>query len=444
MKRISCLLIVFIHGLLQAQTSGQLDSIVAHFVQLEKFNGSVLVASKGSILLQKGYGYKNAARHEQNDANSIFQIGSITKQFTASIILQLQEQKKLSLTDKLSKYFPELPFADSVTLEQLLSHTSGIYNYTNNGAFMASGAMQHSGRQVIFDLFKNKPLEFTPGTAFNYSNSGYMLLGYIIEKITGQPYESIIRKKIFAPLQMNTAGFDFVALSLPNKATGYSLLTAASANPAPIADSTATFAAGGIYATTADLYKWDRALYTERIISKASLRNAYTIRKGQYGLGWVIDSAYGHEVYSHSGGIFGFGSFFARSPEEDICIVLLDNKGSGGLQSIAEALNAALHHKPVNLPKAHLAISVDSNLLKTYTGTYQLSPNFYIDISMADGKLYLQATGQGKHELFAEKKDAFFLTVVDAQVEFVKDANNTTDKLILHQNGQHMLAPKIK
>jgi CubicO group peptidase (beta-lactamase class C family) len=431
--------------LLPAQDiSKKLDELVAAYVKTENFNGSVLVAKKGAILLQKGYGYKNAAKKEMNDGNTIYQIGSITKQFTAAIILRLQESKKLSLQDKLSKYFPLLPGADKVSIENLLSHTSGFYNYTNDENFMKTEAVKPASQEKILALFKDKPLEFEPGTQFNYSNSGYILLGYIIEKVTGKPYELIVRQQIFAPLKMTHSGFDFASLQSADKAIGYNVLTASGNTPAGIVDSSVSFSAGAIYTTVGDLFKWDRSLYKEKILRKASLKNAYTIRKGQYGLGWVIDSAYGQEIYQHGGGIFGFSTFINRSPQEDICIILFDNKGDGALGKIATQINAILHNKPFELPIARIEIAVDSSILKQYAGDYELSPNFVLAVTLEEGKLMLQATGQGKAALLAEKENFFFLKIADVQVEFIRDEAGKTDKLILHQNGNDMPAKRIR
>ena len=445
MKKIVPFLVIVLATLsLTAQEAVQkLDELIAAYAKIEKFNGSVLVAQKGSILLEKGYGYKNAAKKEMNDSKTIFQIGSITKQFTAAIILHLQEKKKLSIHDKLSKYFPALPFADSVTIENLLSHTSGIYNYTNNEDFMKTDAVKPASQEKIFALFKNKPLEFTPGSKFSYSNSGYMLLGYIIEKVTGKAYEKVMHELIFTPLQMNHTGFNFTDLQSPDKATGYFELTKTTKTPATIVDSSVSFAAGAIYTTVGDLYKWDRSLYTEKIISKVSLKDAYTPRKEKYGFGWSIDSAYGKPVYQHGGGIFGFSTNILRQPQEDICIILLDNKGDGGLAKITEGLNAILHNQPYEIPKERKEITVDSILLKEYLGQYQLAPNFIITVTLESGKLMIQATGQGKGELFAEKENYFFLKVADIQVEFTKGTDGKTDKLLLYQNGQPSAAKKI-
>jgi len=446
MKKIYALLftLVAVLPLIAQEASQKIEELIAAWAKNEKFNGTVLVAQNGHIVFQKGYGYKNAVTKEINNENTVFQIGSITKQFTSAVILRLQENKRLSIQDKLSKYFPELPFAGKVSIENLLSHTSGIYNYTNDGDFMKTEAVKPATHDKLLALFKDKPLEFEPGSKFSYSNSNYILLGFIIEKISGKPYEQVLHEMIFSPLQMGHSGFNFTALHSADKATGYFALSKTANTPAGIVDSSVSYAAGAIYTTAGDLYKWDRALYTEKIISRASLKDAYSIRKGKYGLGWSIDSAYGKQVYQHGGGIFGFTSFIFRSPEEDICILLLDNQGDGTLEKIASGINAVLHNQPYELPKERTAIAIDTAVVKQYLGEYELSPGFILAITLENGQLMVQATGQGKAELFAEKQNFFFLKVADVQIEFIKNDNGVTDKLILHQGGRDMPAKKIK
>jgi CubicO group peptidase (beta-lactamase class C family) len=446
MKHFASLFFILVAGIsLQAQDAAQkIDLLLEAHTNNESFNGTVLVAQKGRIVLQKGYGSKNADKLLLNDGNSIFQVGSITKQFTAAVILKLQEMQLLSIHDKLSKYFPELPFAGKLTIEQLLSHTAGIFNYTNNADFMKLEAVKPATREKLFALFKDKPLEFEPGTRFNYSNSGYLLLGFVIEKITGKPYYQVVHEFIFTPLQMDHSGFNFAGLQSPHKAIGYSTLHGKTSTPAGIVDSSASFAAGAIYSSVTDLYKWDRSLYGEKIISHASLTNAYTRRQGIYGLGWVIDSAHGKEIYQHSGGIFGFTSFIVRSPSEDICIILCDNKGDGGLESIAKGINAILHHQPYELPKQPVIISIDSAILKTYVGQYELSPNFLLTVRFENGQLSLQAPGQDEIPLLPTSANLFYLKLANAELEFVKASDGKIENLILHRSGDHMPAKKIK
>src|SRR6187549_1291973 len=226
-----------------AQQGDKLDTLISAYAKLHKFNGSVLVAKNGVILLNKGYGYRNAENKVANNEQTIFQLGSVTKQFTSAVILKLQEEKKLSVSDKLSKYFPDFPKGDSITIEHLLTHTSGIYNYTNNGEFMANQVTNPTNREKIMALFKDKPLDFSPGTNWSYSNSGYSLLGYIIEIVVKKPYEEVVRNYIFNPLQMTHSGFDFTHLNSPEKAIGYFKVDSTTAALAPIVDSSVSYSA---------------------------------------------------------------------------------------------------------------------------------------------------------------------------------------------------------
>src|SRR6188768_1977411 len=259
-----------------AQQGDKLDTLISAYTKLHKFNGAALVAKNGVILLKKGYGYRNAENKVANNEQTIFQLGSVTKQFTSAVILKLQEEKKLSVSDKLSKYFPDYPKGDSITIEHLLTHTSGIYNYTNDANFMTNEITKPASREKIMALFKDKPLDFSPGTSWNYSNSGYSLLGYIIEAVTKKPYYQAVRKYIFTPLQMTHSGFDFTHLKNNEKATGYFKLNDKEAVTSPIVDSTVAYSAGAIYSTIGDLYLWHKALQKNSVLSKAQQEKAYT------------------------------------------------------------------------------------------------------------------------------------------------------------------------
>ncbi|TMI88097.1 MAG: beta-lactamase family protein [Bacteroidetes bacterium] len=335
MKKILILVAAFfIVHLSFAQETAKLDELISAYAKMYKFNGAALVAKNGVILLNKGYGYRNAADKIANTEQTVFQLGSITKQFTSAIILKLQQEKKLSVSDKLSKYFPGYPKGDSITIEHLLSHTSGIFNYTNDEKFMENEITKPSSREKIMALFKDKPLDFSPGTAWNYSNSGYSLLGYIIEDVTKMPYEKVVRKYIFTPLQMTHSGFDFTHLKNKEKATGYFKLDDKEIVPAPIVDSTIAFSAGAIYSTTGDLYLWHKALQQNKILLKEQQEKAYTPVKNKYGYGWSIDSVEGKRRVSHGGGIHGFVTNISRVPEDDICIVLLSNTSNPAISEI--------------------------------------------------------------------------------------------------------------
>jgi CubicO group peptidase (beta-lactamase class C family) len=444
-KILTVALLVFIHLRPAAQTPAEkADALMTAYAQQYKFNGSVLVAQHGKVILEKGYGFKDAKDGTLNDANTIYQIGSITKQFTATVILKLQEQQKLNVKDKLSKYFPGYAKGDSITIENLLTHTSGIYNYTNDGRFMNNSATKPSTQEKMLALFKDKPLDFSPGTRWSYSNSGYTLLGYIIEKVAGLPYEKAVRNYIFQPLGMTHSGFDFTHLTSSDKATGYFVYIEKSKLPANLVDSSVSYAAGAIYTTVGDLYKWHKGLLTSKIIGQASLQKAYTPFKNNYGYGWGIDSLFGKRIIAHGGGIFGFNTNIARITEDDVCIVLLNNAGNPLLQEITNKLLAILYNKPYEVPKAKKEITVPQTVLQQYVGEYEMAKAVVVKFFIDNGVFKTQITGQPAFELYAEAEDKFFLKVVEASIVFFKNSDGKYDKCILYQNGAERVCTRIK
>lgn len=444
MKNLLIFLLIGISSALSAQTKQQkLAELIETYSKLNKFNGTILISQNGEILLNKGYGFSNFKDSVRNEPNTIFQIGSVTKQFTAAAILKLQEQKKLNVSDKISKYFPAFPKGDSITIENLLTHTSGIFNYTNDPAFMQTEAVKPISEEKMIALFKDKPLNFSPGTNYAYSNSGYMLLGYIVQKVSGKPYETAIRDLIFKPLNMSSTGFDFTGLKAAGKAKGYFVISTKESIEAPIVDSTVSYAAGAIYSTTGDLYKWHKGLLTNQIINKASFDKAATPVKNNYGYGMSIDSTFGKRVIAHGGGIFGFTSNMARIPEDDVCIVILNNYGNSNLGQITRDALAILYNQPYKIPQAKKEIAVSTEILKKYTGTYELSPQFSITFSVENGHLFGQPTAQPKVQLYAFKEDAFFIKEVDADVEFRKDKDGNVSEMVLIQGGRSQPGKKV-
>ena len=409
-----------------------------------KFNGSALVAKNGVLLLNKGYGYRNAADKAVNTEQTIFQLGSITKQFTSAVILRLQEEKKLNISDKLSKYFPGYPKGDSITIQQLLTHTSGIYNYTNDGKFMENEVTKPANREMMMALFKDKPLDFSPGTGWNYSNSGYSLLGYIIEAVTKKSYEQAVRKYIFTPLQMTHSGFDFTHLKSNEKATGYFKLNDKETLAAPIVDSSVSYSAGAIYSTTGDLYLWHKALQKNNILSRDEQEKAYTPVQHNYGYGWSIDSIERKRRVSHGGGIHGFVTNISRVPEDDICIVLLSNASDPAIGEIAKSIFAILYGKEYELPKQRTEIKLPEEKLKEYEGEYEIMKGLHLIISLKDGELVGEPTGQKPDILYAEKEDFLFLKTQDIQLEFTRNEKKEIDGFILHQGGANIPCKKIK
>ncbi len=450
------LLVTFISGtrMLHAQSADdslyfKMDEYLNAANSVYKFNGSALVAQHGKIILEKGYGYKDADTKVLNDSNGIFQIGSITKQFTATVILKLQEEGKLSINDKLDKYFPQFIYGNDITIEHLLTHTSGIYNYTNdideNDSAIVSNPVS---KYVVLDIIFNKPLDFPPGTQFRYSNSGYYLLGLIIEKVTGQPYETVVRKMIFDPLQMQHSGFDFIHLTDSNKTVGYRALNANEHIVAQRWDSTVTYSAGAIYSTCSDLYKWANTIAKRQILSLTSWQQAFTPHLQHYGYGLFIDSSFGKQSIRHSGGLPGFVSYFTYYPSEDLTIILLNNKGyyGEGLAGISTGLAAIMFHQPYQLLTAHKEVTISRSSLKKYTGVYAFDRTHKAFVTLEDNRLQIAAPAGGlpKSPLYAESDTFFYLKIIDGIIEFVKDDNGNVTQLISHVNGKDEVCKKIK
>ena len=427
----------------------KLDEYLASANKMYKFNGSALIAEKGKIILQKSYGLKNVARHIFNDSNTIFQIGSVTKQFTSTVILKLQEEGKLSVRDKLSKYFPAFLYADNITLENLLTHTSGIYNYTNDIDENDSAIVCNPvNKQLVLDLIFKHPLDFKPGTKYSYDNSGYYLLGLIIEKATGKSYEQNIKDIIFTPLQMTHSLFDFRDAKDTNIAIGYKKLNDKEQIIAQRWDSTVTYAAGAIFSTTGDMYKWAKAVANKEIISADSWKQALTPHLEHYGYGWLIDTLYGRKFIAHGGGLPGFMADFTYYPSEDVTIILLNNEGwyDEGLTALNVAISAILFHKPYELMHIHPEINLPDSVLEKYTGKYEFDKKHHAFVTLEDGRLQIRAPEGGlpKSPLFAEDPINFYLRIIDARIEFLKDANGNITGLISHYNGKDEYSKKVK
>ncbi len=254
----------------QQSVSSQLDELMTAYQKLDKFNGSILVAKQGKVLLEKGYGYRDMKSNIKNDQHSIYPIYSITKTFTSTVILMLVEQGKLSLQDKLSKFYPEYPKGDSITIEHLLTHTSGVYDYTQGND------MKDQSEQTMIRFLESKPLDFSPGSDWRYSNSGYWLLGFIIQKTTGMTYEQAVEKMIFQPLKMTHSGFAYKFLQSPQKTTPYEWLGSDSSATAIIYDPPGPYAAGAIYSTVGDLLLYHKAHQRYILVSEKMMKKAYT------------------------------------------------------------------------------------------------------------------------------------------------------------------------
>ncbi|WP_214073406.1 serine hydrolase [Mucilaginibacter sp. dw_454] len=424
-----CLLILAAgHAIAQDSANyKKIDQLILVYKNIGWFNGSALVTRQGQFILDKGYGYQDVDKRIENTPASVYQIASITKTFTSAVVLKLVQQHKLSLEDKLSKWYPDFPKADQIKIKNLLSHTSGIFDYTHGDE-----GLKLNTEQKMMAFLARHPLDFEPGTNWSYSNSGYSILGFIIARVTHTPYEQVVRKYIFKPAGMTHSGFDFEGLRLPQKAVGYSMLSDTSHEVATLADSSIVFAAGAIYSTTHDLYQWHKALQNYQVISKASTEQATTRFKKNYGFGWIIDSVYNKKMVYHSGGISGFSSVFVRIPEDDICIVLLNNKPGTELEDLARQILAIIYKQPYTIPQQKVAITLPDAILQSYTGRYQIPEiPLTLDVSVENGQIKAQSVPGPGYWLTPETNNRFFLPDSTVEVEFnVDGAGNASIAII--------------
>jgi CubicO group peptidase (beta-lactamase class C family) len=401
-----------------------------------RFMGSVLVAQDGKVLLDKGYGFANLEWDVPNTPTTKFRLGSITKQFTAASILLLEERGKLKVEDPVKKYMPDAPAAwDKITIFHVLTHTSGIPSLTSFPDFEAHEAQAMTPEKLV-EWFRDKPLEFEPGTKWNYSNSGYILLGYLIEKISGQSYSEFVQQNIFTPLGMKDSGYDSNSAIIAHRAAGYTPGKSGAVN-AGFVDMSIPFSAGALYSTTEDLLRWEQGLFGGKVLTAASLAKMTTPFKQDYAFGLGVSTQNGHKMIAHDGGIQGFNTALAYYPDDKLVVAVLANVNGPAGQIAGNLAKVALGEKVV-LPTERKEITVSPEILKHYVGTYELTPNFSLAITLEDSHLVSQGTNQGKVAMFAESETMFFLKLVDAQIEFVKNEKGEVTNLVLHQNGREV------
>jgi CubicO group peptidase (beta-lactamase class C family) len=411
----------------------RMEQLIKAYVP-SRFMGSVLVAQNGKVLLDKGYGFANLEWEVPNTPTTKFRLGSITKQFTAASILLLEERGKLKVEDPVKKYMPNAPAAwDKITIFHLLTHTSGIPSFTGFSDYESHEAQAMTPGKLV-EWFRDKPLEFEPGTKWNYSNSGYVLLGYLIEKISGESYSDFVQQNIFTPLGMKDSGYDSNSAIIAHRAAGYTPGKSSPVN-AGFVHMSIPFSAGALYSTTEDLLRWELGLFGGKVLKPESLAKMTTPFKQDYAFGLGVSTQSGHKMIAHDGGIEGFNTALAYYPDDKLVVAVLANLNGPAGQIAGNLAKVALGEKVV-LPTERKEITLSPEILKQYVGTYELAPNFSLAITLENGQLVSQGTNQGKAPMFAESVTMFFLKLVDAQIEFVKNEKGEVTNLVLHQNGR--------
>lgn len=406
------------------------------------FSGYVLVAQHDQVLWSGAYGLADRAKQQVPTATTSFRIGSVTKQFTATAILKLEQDGKLSVDDKVSKYLPEVPGpAKDVTIHQLLTHTAGVWSYTSDPAILARKAERFTTRQLL-ELFWDRPLDFTPGAEFKYSNSGYALLGAIIEKASGTSYGQYLAKELFAPgnLERTVVGD---AEGVPDRAEGYSL-EGGDVVPADKIDMSMPYAAGAIRSTAEDLMRWHRVLSGDTILKAPARAKLYKAALKDYAYGWVNGKVRDKAVIWHNGGIDGFNTAYWRVPDADLVVIAWTNVLSSNADKVAKAaVQAALGDKLEPLQPERPG-AMDPEVTKALVGNYEITatererllamklPEKLIDsvttieITAGTGALVVKPNGQGAFEPRPMGDGTFLEADHQIRLRFERTAGNAT------------------
>lgn len=416
--------------------AAKIQEVLALAHKYRQFNGSALVATNGKVIYKGGFGMANMEWNIPNTPDTRFRLGSITKQFTAMVTLQLVEQGKLKLDGKVSDYLPDYrkDIGSKVTIHHLLTHTSGIPSYTSQPGFFENVSRNPYKVDEFVKKYASGDLDFEPGSKYTYNNSGYFLLGAIVERITGKPYEQVLKENIFDPLGMKNTGYDHHDTIIPKRATGYRKTPNSYAN-APYLDMSIPYAAGSLYSTVEDLYLWDQALYADKLISAQSKELMYKPFLQDYAYGWVVRNAafklneQNVQVIEHGGGINGFTTLIQRFPKEKNLIVLLDNTGTGYLGRLTESIAKILYNQPYDPPKISivslLADTISAKGIEAGVAQYrELKAKQAATYDFAESEL-----NQLGYQLLRSGKAKESIEIFKLNVEAYPQAFNTYDSL---------------
>ena len=426
----------------------RLDELYETFFQKDGVGCAVLIAQNGKVLYEKAFGMADLENSTPASIDSVFRIGSITKQFTAVAILQLQEQGKLDLSDEIQKYVADFPrHADRITIGNLLSHTSGIPNLTEIPGLSIKQAVYTPAELIA--LFKDRPLEFRPGSKFSYSNSGYVLLGYVIEKASGESYADYVESHIFNKLGMSNSLYDDPARIVKHRARGYELDGNFRLVNAEYLNTTFPYAAGGLAMTVRDYFTWQQGLKAGRLISAESLRNAvapFRLNDGSlsnYGYGWGIAKVYGSEAIAHGGRINGFNAKETYLPREDILVVTFSNGGFVNTDIINDQA-AAIAADKVEFRE----VEIPASRRKSMVGTYKFPSDDVTTISIFEkaGHLFLKdSNSPTAWKMHFTKDDEFICYEVFPNTHvFVRNNQGAVEALLIRNFGNEVTVKKVE
>jgi len=436
-------------GATQAAQSleARLDATVGANYKPGEPGATVIVVKDGKTMLRKAYGVADTAGMKPMDAGMVLRLGSITKQFTAVSILMLAEEGKLALTDDITRFFPDYPTrGKKITVEHLLTHTSGIASYTSRADYPLTMGRDVTVAQMI-DSFKNDPLDFEPGTAYRYNNSGYFLLGAIIEKVSGMPYAKFVEQRIFVPLGMKDTAYEGFERSKTPHAAGHTQGTQGYEHSAPLS-MTQPYAAGSLVSTVDDLARWDAAVSQGKLLKPASWQRAftsYTLADGKptgYGYGWQIAQLQGAPTVAHGGGINGFSTYALRLPEQKVFVAVLSN-ADGGLANpgvVASKAAAIAIGKPFREFKE---ITLDAATLDRYVGVYEVEKGVTRSFRREGEVLVMQRSGRPPMRMKAFSQNGFYLPDAYDYFEFAVDGKGKAVGVNQYADGKELKQPRI-
>lgn len=437
----------------------EIDSLLTALQQKHKFNGNILIAEQGKPVYEKSFGYEDFTAKQPLSSSSVFELASCSKQFTAFAIALLQQQGKLKLDDEITRFLPELDHYKGIKISHLVYHTSGLPDYMQLFDSLWDKNKIAANKDIVQMLAKYHPEpEFPAGSRFNYSNTGYALLASVIEKASGKRYADYLRQNIFVPLKMTHTRV-YNRRYKPEKIAHYAFdffydpgsSTYVAADSIPELDMLyyldGISGDGTVNTTLADFLLWDRALYGNKLLPQAQTDMLFrpgNLNDGSstgYAFGWMIeeDKELG-TIAAHSGGWGGYCTYIERDMDRDRTIIMLQNMGNTAMP--VKSLRFLANGKPLPQPVVRTEVKLDDALLEQYTGVYELTPDFLLTVTRQGNQLYTQATGQSVFPIFPESETRFFLKVVDAQLEFVKDKEGKVSQAVLYQGGRTMPAPR--
>jgi CubicO group peptidase (beta-lactamase class C family) len=417
-----------------------LDLYLKKMTERKMFTGTVLLAKGDSVIFHRAYGPAVATGERMNGTDSQYLIGSITKPVTATAVMQLYEEKKLSLSDPLSKYVSLVPNSENITIRHLLSHRSGIKSYTDLKDISTWKYDELTPAEVVEKVLDFDPM-FEPDEMFAYSNTNYVLLGMIIEQVTGKEYAEVIREKILEKAGMNATGMDY------DKATRLSEgLTPQNDEwmAEPLVSPSIPFAAGALYSSTSDLLAFSTTFFDEGFFaSRSTLDLMKNFDDGYYGIGIYTDQTGDHFFMGHNGGIDGYSSVWKYFEEFDLHLIILSNSYMSALEDISLMALNAFEGKPVEIPAERTTIELPVEKLSRLEGIYEIQKGFNLMVYLEEEKLMARASGQGSFELFAVSDTAFFAKVAPIDINFRLNESGKSEALTLYQGGGSFFSPRI-